>query len=51
MEAAFEQAATQGQTVLSAAGDDGSTDCYGITGLTTTQQQALAVDYPAAASM
>jgi len=46
MEAAFEQAATQGQTVLSAAGDDGSTDCYGITGLTTTQQQALAVDYP-----
>jgi len=47
MEAAFEQAASQGQTVLSAAGDDGSTDCYGINGLTTAQQQALAVDYPA----
>jgi subtilase family serine protease len=47
LEAAFEQAASQGQTVLSAAGDDGSTDCFGINGLTTAQQQALAVDYPA----
>lgn len=43
----FEQAATQGQTVIAAAGDDGSTDCYGTTGLSTAQQQALAVDFPA----
>ncbi|MEO6815681.1 MAG: S53 family peptidase, partial [Edaphobacter sp.] len=41
------QAAAQGQTVIAAAGDDGSTDCYGISGLTTAQQQALAVDFPA----
>ena len=46
LETAFTQAATQGQTVMSAAGDDGSTDCYGTTGLTTAQQEALAVDYP-----
>jgi len=47
LESVFEQAATQGQTVISAAGDEGSTDCYGISGLTTAQQEALAVDYPA----
>jgi subtilase family serine protease len=47
LEAAFEQAATQGQTVLSAAGDDGSTDCSGDTNLSTAQQEALTVDYPA----
>lgn len=41
------QAAAQGQTVIAAAGDDGSTDCYGIKGLTTAQQQALTVDFPA----
>jgi len=46
LESSFEQAATQGQTVMSAAGDDGSTDCFGITGLSATQQEALAVDYP-----
>jgi Pro-kumamolisin, activation domain/Bacterial Ig-like domain (group 3) len=40
------QAALQGQTVISAAGDDGSTDCSGETNLTTTQQTALAVDFP-----
>lgn len=43
----FEQAASQGQTVIAAAGDDGSTDCYGVSGLSTAQQQALAVDFPA----
>jgi hypothetical protein len=47
LETILEQAATQGQTVLSAAGDDGSTDCFEDTGLTTAQQEALAVDYPA----
>jgi subtilase family serine protease len=45
--ASLEQAATQGQTVISAAGDDGSTDCYEDTNLTTTQREALAVDFPA----
>jgi len=47
LEASLEQAATQGQTVMSAAGDDGSTDCFGTANLTTAQQEALAVDYPA----
>ncbi len=47
MEPVFQQAAAQGQTVLSASGDQGSTSCSGVTSLTTTQQQALAVNYPA----
>ncbi|MGA2535853.1 MAG: protease pro-enzyme activation domain-containing protein [Terracidiphilus sp.] len=46
LETFFEQAATQGQTVMAAAGDDGSTDCFGDTDLTTAQQEALGVDYP-----
>jgi subtilase family serine protease len=41
------QAASQGQTVIAAAGDDGSTDCYGVSGLTTAQQEAVSVDFPA----
>ena len=41
------QAATQGQTVIAAAGDSGSTDCYGETGLTLSKWEALAVDFPA----
>jgi hypothetical protein len=41
------QAAAQGQTVIAAAGDSGSADCSGVSGLTTAQQQALAVDFPA----
>ena len=47
LEAILQQAATQGQTVVSAAGDNGSTDCHANTTLTTAQQNALAVDYPA----
>ncbi|HEY1161134.1 MAG TPA: protease pro-enzyme activation domain-containing protein [Terracidiphilus sp.] len=47
LESAFEQGIAQGQTFMAAAGDDGSTDCYGTTGLTTAQQELLAVDYPA----
>jgi subtilase family serine protease len=44
----LEQAAAQGETVLSSAGDDGSTDCAEDTNLPTfAQQTALAVDYPA----
>jgi subtilase family serine protease len=47
--ALFEQAAAQGQTLVAAAGDSGSTACAPITtdGLSLTQQQALAVPYPA----
>jgi subtilase family serine protease len=41
------QAASQGQTVVVASGDSGSTDCYPTTTLTSTQRMALAVDYPA----
>jgi subtilase family serine protease len=47
LESSLEQGTAQGQTIMAAAGDDGSTDCYGISGLSTTQQEALAVDYPA----
>jgi subtilase family serine protease len=47
LNAVLAQAASQGQSVVAAAGDHGSTDCYGETGLTTAQQEALAVDFPA----
>jgi subtilase family serine protease len=41
----FEQAATEGKTVVAAAGDDGSEDCYGT--LRGPAGDALAVDDPA----
>jgi subtilase family serine protease len=41
----FQQAAAQGQTIVSASGDDGSTDCYGGT-TNVAVEQALAVDFP-----
>ena len=47
LESFFAQAASQGQTIIAASGDDGSTDCFAYTNLTTAQQEALAVDYPA----
>ncbi len=49
LETQLAQAAVQGQTVLAASGDQGSTACSGDTtnGLTTAQQFALAVNYPA----
>lgn len=47
LESSLEQGTSQGQTIMAAAGDDGSTDCYGISDLSLAQQQALAVDYPA----
>lgn len=40
-----QQAATQGQTILFSAGDNGSTDCFGQT-TNVTQEEALAVDFP-----
>jgi subtilase family serine protease len=42
----LEQAAAQGQSVIAASGDSGSTDCYGYSNLTTAQQEALVVDFP-----
>uniref|UniRef100_E6PZA4 Putative Peptidase S8 and S53, subtilisin,kexin, sedolisin n=1 Tax=mine drainage metagenome TaxID=410659 RepID=E6PZA4_9ZZZZ len=42
------QAATQGQTILAAAGDSGSTSCYSSTSTDTlAQQEQLNVNYPA----
>jgi len=40
----FQQAASQGQTVLSAAGDEGATDCESQT--ETTATEGLSVDFP-----
>jgi subtilase family serine protease len=45
MNALLQQAAAQGQTVVSASGDDGSTDCYGASNDVATEE-ALAVDFP-----
>lgn len=50
LESSFEQAETQGQTIFSAAGDDGSTDCYPDTDLDETEEYGLAVDYPASSA-
>jgi subtilase family serine protease len=50
LESVLEQATTQGQTVISASGDSGSTDCFvgnNITNPSLTVQESLAVDYPA----
>lgn len=46
LNAIFQQAASQGQSIIAASGDSGSTDCAG-SGLSAAQQQALAVDLPA----
>lgn len=46
LNAIFAQAASQGQSIISADGDNGSTDCFGNTNQTTARQQALAVDFP-----
>jgi subtilase family serine protease len=50
LDAVMQQAATQGQTVITASGDQGSTACSGDTQLSTAQQEALAVNYPASSS-
>ena len=49
LNATLAQAAAQGQSVIAAAGDDGSTECYGT--LNGPQGEALAVDFPPAANM
>jgi subtilase family serine protease len=50
LDSIVEQGAAQGQTILSASGDSGATDCLADTNLTLTQQRALAVDYPASSA-
>jgi subtilase family serine protease len=50
LESSLEQAASQGQTVISAAGDSGSTDCFvgnNVTNPSLSVQETEAVDYPA----
>ena len=47
LNAILAQAASQGQSVIVASGDSGSTDCYGDPLVSSAQQQALAVDFPA----
>ncbi len=52
-EAIYMQATSQGQTVLAASGDEGSTGCYGDTDLNvsgTDSQESLAVNYPASSA-
>ncbi len=45
--ASLEEASSQGQTVISAAGDQGSTDCYGsFASSDTAKNEQLAVDFP-----
>ena len=46
LNATFQQAAAQGQTIVSASGDDGSTDCFSSSS-NVTVAEALAVDFPA----
>lgn len=50
LESMFQQAASQGQTVMAASGDTGSTACSGFTNLTSAQQTAIAVSYPASSA-
>src|SRR5215469_5733243 len=41
------QGAAQGQTIITPGGDNGSADCEGVSGMSTSQQEQLAVDFPA----
>ncbi|MFT4112826.1 protease pro-enzyme activation domain-containing protein [Silvibacterium sp.] len=50
LEGIMEQGASQGQSIVVSSGDSGSTACYGTSGLTTTQQEALSVNYPASSA-
>lgn len=47
LNAVLSQGASQGQSIIVPSGDNGSPDCQGVNGLTTAQQQAVAVDFPA----
>ncbi|HEV2578790.1 MAG TPA: S53 family peptidase [Acidobacteriaceae bacterium] len=47
LNATLQQAAAQGQTIVSAAGDDGSSDCYDPSSVTTiAQTEGVGVDFP-----
>jgi hypothetical protein len=50
LETVMSQAASQGQSIITASGDQGSTACSGDTRLTTAQQEAVAVNYPASSA-
>ena len=52
LEAVLEQGASQGQSVIVASGDDGSTACFSdVTGSAiTTAEEALSVNYPASSA-
>ena len=57
LDTVLEQGASQGQSIVAAAGDTGSTACYDLgapagtsNGLSTAQQEALAVNYPASSA-
>ncbi|HEY2859588.1 MAG TPA: protease pro-enzyme activation domain-containing protein [Terracidiphilus sp.] len=50
LEQIFSQAAAQGQTVMAASGDEGSTSCFGDSNLSTSDQEAVAVNYPASSA-
>ena len=50
LESIMQQGVSQGQSIIAASGDDGSTSCYGDKSLTTAQQEALVVDYPASSA-
>lgn len=50
LENVMEQAASQGQSIIAASGDTGSTGCYGTPGMSLTQQEVLSVSYPASSA-
>jgi subtilase family serine protease len=50
LEGIFQQGAAQGQTAVTASGDQGSTACSGDTQLTTAQQETVSVNYPASSA-
>ena len=50
LEAVLKQAASQGQSIVAASGDTGSTACFGAKGNSLTQQEALSVNYPASSA-
>lgn len=41
------QGAAQGQSIITPAGDSGSSDCQGVSGMSTAQQEQVAIDFPA----
>jgi hypothetical protein len=49
-EGIFKQAVTQGQSVMAASGDAGSTACNGSQGATPAQEDELSVNYPASSA-